>query len=278
MTERAIAEMARELGQADLARRHDATVERRVAAMQQKMWDPKDEFFYSLDRATDRPIRVRTIQAFLALAAGVPTPVQAASLARQLKDPKRWWSAFPVPTAAMDEPKYEPRGYWRGDMWPPTSYLVASGLRRYGERDLARELTDRLRALVETRGISEDYDSRTGDPLGVPGLGMSSTVWSAIVENVYGVEDDFRTVVVPQGAAGRRLKLGKLEVSYPSEGAVELRTAFAREMRVAFAGPLAATPSVRCRGQLRRAQVVDDTVVFEARAGETCRVERGPSQ
>jgi putative isomerase len=278
MTERAIAEMARELGEADVARRYDATVERRVAAMQKKMWDPRDEFFYSLDRDSDRPIRVRTIQGFLTLAAGVPTPAQAASLARQLKDPKRWWSAFPVPTAAMDEPKYDPRGYWRGDMWPPTTYLVAYGLRGYGEHDLARELTDRLRTLVETRGISEDYDSRTGDPLGVPGLGMSSTVWSAIVENVYGVQDDFRTIRVPPDAAGRRLGLGKLEVGYPGEGAVELRTGFAREMRVVFPGTPPARPTVRCGGRTAGARLVGGAVVFEAPAGETCRVERGPGR
>jgi hypothetical protein len=273
MTERAIAEMARELGQADLARRYDTTVERRVAAMQQKMWDPKDEFFYSLDRDSDRPIRIRTIQGFLTLAAGVPTPAQAASLARQLRDPKRWWSAFPVPTASMDEPKYDPRGYWRGDMWPPTTYLVAYGLRRYGEHALARELTDKLRGLVETRGISEDYDSRTGDPLGVPGLGMSTTVWTAIVENVYGVQDDFRTIMVPQGAAGRRLKLGKLEVSYPAEETVEVRSGFTREMRVTFGHALGGVPSVRCDGRLREGRVDGASVAFAARAGETCRVE-----
>jgi hypothetical protein len=278
MTERAIGEMARELGETEIARRYDTIVERRAAAMQAKMWDPEDEFFYSLERDGDRPIKVRTIQGFLTLAAGVPTRAQAASLARQLRDPKRWWSPCPVPTAAMDEPKYDPRGYWRGDMWPPTTYLVAYGLRRYGERELARELTGRLRGVVETRGISEDYDSRTGDPLGVPGLGMSSTVWSAIVENVYGVQDDFRTIVVPPGATGRRLKLGKLEVSYPAEGAVEAGTAFAREMRVVFPGPPPVRPAVRCGSQPRPANVADGAVVFEARAGETCRVERGPAQ
>jgi Mannosylglycerate hydrolase MGH1-like glycoside hydrolase domain len=275
MTERAIGEIARELGRIDLARRYEKTVERRVAAMRAKMWDPKDEFFYSLDRDSDRPIRVRTIQAFLTLAAGVPTPAQAASLARQLRDPKRWWSPYPVPTAAMDEPKYDPRGYWRGDMWPPTTYLVACGLRRYGHHGLARELTDRLRALVETRGISEDYDSRTGDALGVPGLGMSSTVWSAIVENVYGVQDDFRTIRVPEGGAGRRLRLGKLEVGDLADGVVEVRTAFAREMRVVLPGPPPARPAVRCDGRPREARVVEGAVVFAAPPGETCRVERG---
>jgi hypothetical protein len=272
MTERAIAEIARELGRADLAERYDEAVDARVSAMQRKTWDPQAEFFWSLDRDTDRPIRIRTIQGFLTLAAGAATPSQASSLARQLRDPKRWWSPFPVPTAAMDEPKFDPRGYWRGDTWPPTTYLVAYGMRRYGHHVLARELTEKLRTLVETRGISEDYDSRTGEPLGVPGLGMSSTVWSAIVENLYGVQDDFRTIRVPPGATGRRLRLGKLEVSYPAEGTVEVRTAFPREMRVEFERPLTGAPVVRCEGRPREARVERDGVVFAAPAGQTCRV------
>jgi hypothetical protein len=275
MTERAIAEIARELGRADLADRYERTVAWRVEAMRRKMWDPQSEFFYSLDRDSDRPIQVRTIQGFLTLAAGVPTAEQAASLARQLADPRRWWTDFPVPTAALDEPKFDPRGYWRGDMWPPTTYLVAFGLRRYGHHDLALELTRRLRALVEARGIAEHYDSRTGDPLGVPGLGMSSTVWSAIVENVYGVQDDFRTVRVPTGAAGRWLRLGKLEVAYPSDRAVEIRTGFDREMTVAFAdGSAGGAPRVACGGRRLRPRLGGGGVSFTARPGETCRVER----
>lgn len=274
MTERAIAELARELGQLGIARRFEQTVERRSAALQRKMWDPQSEFFFSLDRDSDRPIRVRTIQGFLPLAAGAATSAQAAALGRQLRDPRRWWTRFPVPTAALDEPRFDPRGYWRGDMWPATTYLVAYGLRRYGQREPAFELTARLRALVEARGISEHYDSRTGEPLGVPGLGMSSTVWSAIVENVYGVQDDFRTIRVPDGAAGRRLRLGKLEVRYPSDTAVEVRTGFARELRVAFARAPEARARVLCDGRARRARVVEGALAFGARAGETCRVEQ----
>jgi hypothetical protein len=153
--------------------------------------------------------------------------------------------------------------------------LVAYGLRRYGRHDLALELTRRLRALVEARGIAEHYDSRTGDPLGVPGLGMSSTVWSAIVENEYGVRDDFRTVRVPPGAAGRWLRLGKLEVAYPSDRAVEIRTGFDREMTVAFAdGSAGGPPRVACGGRRIRPRLEGGGISFRARPGETCRVER----
>jgi len=40
--------------------------------------------------------------------------------------------------------------------------------------------------------------------------------------------------VVPPHAKGRRLKLGKLEVNYPTDTSVELKTAFQREFKVIF--------------------------------------------
>ncbi len=40
--------------------------------------------------------------------------------------------------------------------------------------------------------------------------------------------------MVPPNAEGRRLRLGKLEVHYPTDTSVELKTDFQREFRVVF--------------------------------------------
>jgi glycogen debranching enzyme len=275
MSERAVVEMARELGQVGLARRYETIIARRVEAMQRKMWDPQTRFFYSLDRDTDRPIKVRTLQGFLTLTAGAATPAQGEELARQLRDPRRWWTDLPVPTVARDEPKYDPRGYWRGDMWPPTTYLVALGLSRYGHHDLALELTLRMRALIEKEGISEHYDSETGEPLGVPGLGMSCVIWSMIVHDLYGVQEDYRTIRVPRGAAGRELTLGELSLRYPSDRAVEITSGFDRDVRLVFPeDPGHGALRVTVDGAPRPADASDDDVRFTARAATTYRVER----
>ena len=69
----------------------------------------------------------------------------------------------------------------------------------------------------------------------MPGLGMSGVVWSMIVHNVYGVQEDYRTIRVPEGAAGRSLKLGKLAVALPGRarrrGHVGLRPERPRGLR-----------------------------------------------
>ena len=276
MTERAIAEMARELGQNRLARRYERIVERRIRAVREKMWDPATRFFYSLDRDSDTTIPVRTIQGFLTLCCGAATPEQAAALVEQLRDPRQWWCKYPVPTCALDDPKFDPRGFWRGDMWPPTTYLVSYGLNRYGYHDVARELTRLMQELVAARGINERYNGTTGDPLGVPGLGMSCSVWSMIVQNVYGVQEDFRTIRIPPNAKGRRLRLGKLEVRYPGDGGVELQTAFEREFRVVYPdAPGKLRVEVTCDGarlKRRHVSVRGRSVTFRAQPNRTYRV------
>jgi len=274
MSERALVEIATELGRDDLARRYQIMIARRVEAIQRKMWDPQTRFFYSLDRDSDRRIMVRTPQGFLPLTAGAATVEQGSELARQLRDPDRWWTRYPVPTIARDEPQYDPKGYWRGDMWPPTTYLVALGLARYGHHDLALELTLRMTELIEAEGISEHYDPETGEPLGVPGLGMSGVAWSMIVHNVYGVQEDYRTIRVPRGAAGRWLKLGKLNVRYPDDHSVEVRSGFDRSLRVVFSADSGeGEPRVTAGEASIPADTSGNEVSFTARRGETYRVE-----
>jgi hypothetical protein len=280
MSEEAIAELAEEFGKKDLAQRYRGIVARRIKAVQEKMWDPKTQFFYSLDRDSHAKIPVRTIQGFLTLACGAATPEQAAALVKQLQDPKQWWATYPVPTVAMDDPKFGANAMWRGDMWPATTYLVACGLNRYGYHDVARQLANRMQRLIAEHGINERYNALTGKPIGDPGVAMTCSAWLLLVQSVYGVQDDFRTILVPPDAKGRRLHLGKLEVCYPEKDVVELRTAFDRRFRVIFpdvAGPL--TSALTCDGHPAEAGTVHwegEALVFSAQAGRiyTLRLKR----
>ena len=56
-----------------------------------------------------------------------------------------------------------------------------------------------------------------------------------IVHSVYGVQEEDRTIRVPEGAAGRFLELGKLKVSYPDEHRRD-HVGFDRSFRVVFRG------------------------------------------
>ena len=80
----------------------------------------------------------------------------------------------------------------------------------------------------------ERYNGVTGVGIGVKDYCWGIVTWSIAVNTIYGIGEDYRTIVVPPNVKGRRLKLGKLEVHYPTDTSVELKTAFQREFKVIF--------------------------------------------
>ncbi len=118
-----------------------------VAGVNARLWDEKDGFYY--DRfANGSFARIRTSAGFLPLFAGVPDPARAKRLLARLTDPRQFWTAFPVPSVALDEPDYE-LDMWRGPAWLNIDQLIVEGLERYGFHDAARVLVERLLSGVE---------------------------------------------------------------------------------------------------------------------------------
>ena len=64
------------------------------------------------------------------------------------------------------------------------SYQVASGLAAYGHHQAAAHIADATVANALKVGISERYDSLSGAPLGVAGLGMSSTTLTMMLDGL----------------------------------------------------------------------------------------------
>ena len=249
MSERAMIEMCQITGRIELRDKYVARLAKRTEAIRTKMWDPETKFFYSLYRDTDKKIPIKTLQGFLTLTAGLASEAQAKELVRQLTDPSLFWSKYPVTTSSMDEPTFKPDGFWRGDMWPPTNYLVALGLNRYGYYDIAIDLADKMQELLKKYDghAYERYNGVTGDTLGVKDYCWGVATWSIAVNTIYGIQEDYRTIVIPPHAKGRRLKLGKLEVNYPTDNSVEVKTVFQREFKVVFPGKKGVI-NVQCDG------------------------------
>ena len=95
-----------------------------------------------------------------------------------------WQTPLPVPTVDRTDKRWKSSAFWRGDVWPPTNYQIASGLAAYGHKDLAADIADRTIANAIKNGISEHYDSISGKPLGVPDYCMSSTLVTMMLDGL----------------------------------------------------------------------------------------------
>ncbi len=120
------------------------------------MWSEKDRFYFDLTKDGTR-VPVRTVAAYWTLLAGIASESQARDLVQELRNPRTFGRANPVPTCAANERGYKRYGgYWRGAVWAPTNTMVIRGLEKYGFGDLAAEIA------VKHIGLVSDVYASTG--------------------------------------------------------------------------------------------------------------------
>jgi hypothetical protein len=175
LSEASLARLAEAAGDVAMAKRRRARLAFGAAAMRSHMWDHNHGCFLAVNRTTMQKVQTATVGGFMALMAKVPTKMQGQRMAEVLKSPS-WATPLPVPTVDRHDARFVNDGFWRGDVWPAPNYQVATGLAAYGENALAARIADATIDNAIRVGISEHYDSLTGKPLGVSGLGMSAVV------------------------------------------------------------------------------------------------------
>jgi putative isomerase len=183
MAERSLARLARQMGDEAMAVRREKRIGKGVDAMREHLWDEASGTFLSCKRDSLEKIPARTIGGWIPLAAGVPTHAQADRMAEVLSTPA-FQTPLPVPTVGRDDARFDPRGFWRGDVWPPTNYQIASGLAAYGHKELAADIADKSIANAMKHGISEHYNSLTGEALGVADYSMSSVFVTMMLDGL----------------------------------------------------------------------------------------------
>lgn len=183
MGERSLARLAEITGDKKMAARRKLRIENGIKGMRDHMWDEQAGTFLSVHRDTLEKIPVATIGSWIPLAAGVPSETMARRMAEVLASPA-WQTPLPVPTVDRTDKRWKSNAFWRGDVWPPTNYQIASGLADYGHRELAADIADKTVANAIKNGISEHYDSISGRPLGVRDYCMSSTLVTMMLDGL----------------------------------------------------------------------------------------------
>jgi putative isomerase len=183
LAEKSLVRLAETMGDKEMAARRKPRIDKAVEAMRTHMWDEEAGTFLSVKRDTLEKIQVATISSWMPLVAGVATKAMARRMAEVLGSPA-WQTPLPVPTVERTDKRWKSNRFWRGDVWPPTNYQIASGLAQYGHRELASEIADKTVANAIKNGISEHYDSVSGKPLGVKDYCMSATLVTMMLDDL----------------------------------------------------------------------------------------------
>lgn len=131
-----------------------------------------------------RPCQVRTSNAGHCLYTGIASPDRARRLAETLFQPESF-SGWGVRTVASGESRYNPLSYHNGSIWPHDNSLIASGLAKYGFKNLAGQilmgLLD-LSSMVDLHRLPELFcglDRRPGEGPTLYPVACSPQAWAA---------------------------------------------------------------------------------------------------
>jgi glycogen debranching enzyme len=134
---------------------HCAALESQAAHLRERF----EEAFWCEDLGTyalaldgkKRPCRVRSSNAGHCLYTGIARPQRGKTAAHTLLEAD-FFSGWGIRTLASREARYNPLSYHNGSVWPHDNALIASGLTRYGFKNLAGKI---LLALLDVSSMME---------------------------------------------------------------------------------------------------------------------------
>lgn len=162
-----LAQIAEVIDRPDDAARWRDRSQRMAARIHEALWDEAAGLYMDLDPAGNLT-GVKAVTGFLPLLLGDVPADRVEALAAHVSRPETFGAAFPLPSAALDEPAWS-TDMWRGATWINLNWLVIQGFRRCQRPDVADMLTRKTidfvdRYYLETGVLFEFYDARDERP------------------------------------------------------------------------------------------------------------------
>lgn len=137
----------------------------------------KDNLFWSTFGESYQKIKIKTWAIFAPLFARILTQKEAKKLVEEhLLNPNQFWTKYPVPTVSLDEPSFDPKGFWRGPVWIAVNWFIYKGLLNYGFWDIAKQIKKSSVSLIEKSGFREQFNPFTGQ-----GHGARNFTWGGLI-------------------------------------------------------------------------------------------------
>ena len=143
----AMARRADTLGESEDAAWLRAEHQRVAGRMRELLYCEADGFYRNRYWSGDfSPVKAMTV--FFPLLAGIADERTATALKEMLLDPNQFWADNLCPTVSRDDPAYCDGldgigNYWRGNCWPPTTYMVYMAIKEAGWDDVAAAYAQR---------------------------------------------------------------------------------------------------------------------------------------
>ncbi|MCP4382721.1 MAG: hypothetical protein GY798_15105 [Hyphomicrobiales bacterium] len=172
-----LAALAGDLGEAAIAAAA-ADRARHLRAGIETLWSDTVGGYVSRDLRRQRSTDIVSVGSLLPLYCGVTRPERAARVVATMRD---WLKLvrYGVPSFDPSDGGFDSVRYWRGPVWAVINWMLADGLGRGGDVDLADRIRGDTRALVESSGFYESFDPITGAGCGGRDFSWTAAIWLA---------------------------------------------------------------------------------------------------
>lgn len=166
-----LAQLADELGEAEIAATSRAQAEAGIAALE-SLWSDSHGQYLCFDRTVGELVDSPSVGGLLATFAPVSEERGAAIAARisSLGETARYL----VPSHDLVDSRFDHLRYWRGPVWLIVNYMISDGLERAGQPDVASRIRKHSLELIGLSGFAEYYSPVDGTP-----AGGSTFTWTA---------------------------------------------------------------------------------------------------
>ncbi len=174
-----LGKMAQELGKDEEAKQYRASYKSLAKKMNDTFWNDEAGIYRNRYVSGEWPV-TESPTSFYPWLAGIVDPQRSERLLASLLDDSKFWGQYVIPSLPRDDPQYgkeatekhndrlfPPFCYWRGNIWPPTNYLVYESLKRAGHDRAAAEYARKSVKMwhdnwLVTGGFPENYNPETG--------------------------------------------------------------------------------------------------------------------
>lgn len=189
-----LSKMAQELGRTEEAEEYRKKYQEMAEKINQRMWCEEDGCYYNL-KFDGTFSKKQSPDCFMPLMTGLVPEDRVQKLLTILKDEKKFWGTYMIPSISKDDPAFEQQHYWRGQIWPPQVLWTYLGIKRAGEDKLAWEFAGKAAKMLvkewkENGFVPENYSAITGECSGSPHYNWGVLMGLPLLEEIAEFEED----------------------------------------------------------------------------------------
>lgn len=204
-----LSKMAKALGYEKDAAMFEEAYRQMARRINEKMWCEEDGCYYNL-KFDGKLSRKQAPDCFMPLMTGLVPSDRKERLLAILKDEKKFWGEYMIPSIAKDDPAFPNQAYWRGQIWPPQVLWTYLGLKRSGEAALAWEFANKVGFMLarewKDKGFTpENYNAYTGRCSGSGHYNWGVLMGLPLLEELVSFREDRIVFGNPRAADGTEL-------------------------------------------------------------------------